>query len=131
MATEGDQTRPPLTSPPANCPRIRRGAPAAAADGATSPRRCSSRAGRAAGCSSASWAIASGEPQLVEPRLRAAASNEETFYGLLAAETLGVETNIQRENVRADRSAFRALEELPNVRAAVAMAEARRRTLAG
>lgn len=68
-------------------------------------------------------AIASGEPQLVEPRLRAAASNEETFYGLLAAETLGLETNIQRENVRADRSAFRALEELPNVRAAVAMAE--------
>ncbi len=31
--------------------------------------------------------------------------------------------SIQRENVRADRSAFRALEELPNVRAAVAMAE--------
>ena len=68
-------------------------------------------------------AIAAGEPASVQPRLRAAAANEETFYGLLAAETLGVETNTQRENVRADRSAWRALEDLPNVRAAMAFAE--------
>ncbi len=68
-------------------------------------------------------AIAAGEPSSVQPRLRAAASNEETFYGLLAAETLGVEPNRQRENVRADRSAWRALEDLPNVRAAMALSE--------
>ncbi|MBD3734520.1 MAG: lytic transglycosylase domain-containing protein [Sphingopyxis sp.] len=68
-------------------------------------------------------AIASGEPASVQPRLRAAAANEETLYGLLAAETLGVETDRQRENVRPDRSAWRALEDLPNVRAAMAFAE--------
>ncbi len=68
-------------------------------------------------------AIASGEPASVEPRLRAAASNKETFYGLLAVEALGIETGSQRENVRADRSAWRALERQPNVRAAIALAE--------
>lgn len=72
---------------------------------------------------SARAAIAAGEPASVQQRLRAAAANEETFYGLLAAETLGVEPNRQRENVRADRSAWRALEDLPNVRAAMAFAE--------
>lgn len=68
-------------------------------------------------------AVASGDPQGAQPRLRAAAANEETLYGLLAAESLGIETGRQRDNVRADRSAFRALEELPNVRAAMAFAE--------
>ncbi|PZQ20443.1 MAG: lytic murein transglycosylase [Sphingopyxis macrogoltabida] len=68
-------------------------------------------------------AVAAGQPASVQPRLRAAAANEETFYGLLAAETLGVEPTRQRENVRADRSAWRALENLPNVRAAMALAE--------
>lgn len=68
-------------------------------------------------------AVAAGEPASVQPRLRAAAANEETFYGLLAAETLGVETASQRENVRADRRAWRALEDLPNVRVAMALAE--------
>jgi soluble lytic murein transglycosylase len=68
-------------------------------------------------------AVAAGEPAAVQSRLRAAAANEETFYGLLAVETLGVETNRQRENVRADRSAWRALEGLPNVRIAMALSE--------
>ena len=68
-------------------------------------------------------ATAAGDPAAVQSRLRAAAANEETFYGLLAAETLGIETESQRENVRADRSAWRALEDLPNVRAAMAFAE--------
>ncbi len=53
-------------------------------------------------------AIAAGEPASVQPRLRAAAANEETFYGLLAAEALSVEAKAQRETVRADRSAWRA-----------------------
>ncbi|MDK2761250.1 MAG: lytic transglycosylase domain-containing protein [Sphingopyxis sp.] len=68
-------------------------------------------------------AIAAGDPASVQSRLRAAAANEETFYGLLAAETLGVDTNRQRGNVRVDRSAWRALEDLPNVRVAMALAE--------
>lgn len=68
-------------------------------------------------------AVAAGQPALVQPRLRAAAANQETFYGLLAAESLGVEAAVQRENIRADRSAWRALEKLPNVRIAMALAE--------
>ncbi|HWW57993.1 MAG TPA: lytic transglycosylase domain-containing protein, partial [Sphingopyxis sp.] len=66
-----------------------------------------------------------------QPKFPAAGANEETFYGLLAVETLGVETNAQRENVRADRSAWRALEDLPNVRAAMAFAEIGEDTYAG
>lgn len=72
---------------------------------------------------SARAAIAAGDPASVQSRLRSAAANEETLYGLLAAETLGVEIKSQRENVRADRSAWRALEDLPNVRIAMAFAE--------
>ena len=70
---------------------------------------------------SARAAMAVGEPAAVQPRLRAAASNDETFYGMLAAETLGQPMN--NPNIRADRSAGRALEEQPNVRAAIAFAE--------
>ncbi|MGQ2930905.1 MAG: transglycosylase SLT domain-containing protein [Sphingopyxis sp.] len=66
-------------------------------------------------------AMAAGEPAAVQPRLRSAATNEETFYGLLAAETLGQPSN--NPTVRADRSAWRALEEQSNVRAAIAFAE--------
>ncbi|MGL3820990.1 transglycosylase SLT domain-containing protein [Sphingopyxis sp. R3-92] len=68
-------------------------------------------------------ATAAGQPASVQPRLRAAAANEETFYGLLAAEMLGQEGISQRESVRADRRAWRALEDLPNVRAAMGFAE--------
>ncbi len=68
-------------------------------------------------------AIAAGEPAAVQSRLRSAAANEETLYGLLAAETLGIEANSQRENLRADRSAWRTLQRLPNVRLAMALAE--------
>ena len=68
-------------------------------------------------------AIAAGEPSAVQSRLRSAAANEETLYGLLAAETLGIEVNSQRENLRADRSAWRTLQRLPNVRLAMALAE--------
>lgn len=67
-------------------------------------------------------AMAAGEPASVQPRLRAAAANDETFYGLLAAETLG-EGVARQQNARPDRSAWRALEEQPNVRAAIALAE--------
>lgn len=70
---------------------------------------------------SARAAMAAGEPAAVQPRLRAAATNEETFYGMLAAETLGQPS--KSSTIRADRSAWRALEEQPNVRAAIALAE--------
>ena len=67
----------------------------------------------------------------MQSRLRSAAANEETLYGLLAAETLGVEVNSQREALRADRSAWRALQKLPNVRLAMALAELGEENYAG
>jgi len=68
-------------------------------------------------------AMAAGQPALVQPRLRAAAANEETLYGLLAAETLGQPVQHQQQNVRPDRRAWRALDDLPNIRIAIALAE--------
>ena len=68
-------------------------------------------------------ATALGEAEKAQPRLRAAARDAETFYGMLASETLGVTASVQRENLRADRSAWRRLAELPNVRAAIALTE--------
>lgn len=68
-------------------------------------------------------AIAIGDPSSVQLRLRMAAANEETFYGLLAMETLAVTPNRQQETFRPDRQAWRALNDVPNIRAAVAMAE--------
>jgi soluble lytic murein transglycosylase-like protein len=76
-------------------------------------------------------AVAAGEPAAVQSRLRAAAANEETLYGLLASETLGVEPKSQREALRADRSAWRALQGLPNVRLAMALAEIGEENYAG
>lgn len=76
-------------------------------------------------------AVAAGEPSAVQSRLRSAAANEETLYGLLAAETLGVETKRQSETLRADRSAWRALQGLPNVRIAMALAEIGEENYAG
>lgn len=68
-------------------------------------------------------AIAIGDPASVQNRLRMAAANEETFYGLLAIEALAVEPTRQQEHLRADRQAWRALNDLPNIRAAIAMTE--------
>lgn len=68
-------------------------------------------------------AMASGEPSGVQNRLRAAAANDETLYGLLAAESLG-ETLIKDKKVgRINRHAWQTVENLPNVRAAIALSE--------
>ena len=54
-------------------------------------------------------------PRAVEPLLRAAAASPESFYGLLARETLGTETRLGPDpHVHAPR-----VEHLPNVRRAV------------
>jgi soluble lytic murein transglycosylase len=68
-------------------------------------------------------AIALGDPASVQTRLRSAAANEETFYGLLATEALAITPARQQETFRPDRQAWRALNDLPNIRAAAAMAE--------
>lgn len=63
-------------------------------------------------------AMASGQPQKVDAHLKAASRNGETFYGLLSAERLGIAKTIQK--VPDD---IADVEKLPNVRAALALAE--------
>jgi len=57
-------------------------------------------------------------PQAVQGLLKAAASSPESFYGLLARETLGTETRLPR----ATPVATAAVDNLPNVRRAVELA---------
>ncbi len=62
--------------------------------------------------------IACRRPYAAAPLLRAAARSPESFYGLLARETLGMETKLPVAPVSAPRGA----ESLPNVRRAEALA---------
>jgi soluble lytic murein transglycosylase len=79
---------------------------------------------RAAGHYWASRAVvARGEADKAQPHLRAAARDAETFYGLLASEMLGIDHATRSEGVRGDRAAWRQIADLPNVRAALALAE--------
>jgi soluble lytic murein transglycosylase len=57
-------------------------------------------------------------PASVEPLLRAAAASPESFYGLVARETLGMDTHLPPDPY----SSAAAVEGLPNVRRAVALA---------
>lgn len=61
--------------------------------------------------------MAAGHPERVEGRLKAAAINSETFYGLMALQRLGLKTR------PIDQSALGNIEARPNVRAALALAE--------
>jgi soluble lytic murein transglycosylase-like protein len=56
-------------------------------------------------------------PQSVEPLLRAAATSPESFYGLLARETLGTETTI----AKAPPAPLQSVQNLPNVARAEAL----------
>jgi soluble lytic murein transglycosylase-like protein len=58
-------------------------------------------------------------PQAVEPLLRAAARSTESFYGLLARETLGMDKTLVGDPLPAPRR----VENLPNVRRALRLAE--------
>ncbi len=76
---------------------------------------------RAAG---AYWAarawMNAGQPARVEPLMKQAAQQKDSFYGMLARETLGI-TAPAPATVQADRSALRTLNRQPAVRAALAM----------
>ncbi|HYI43478.1 MAG TPA: lytic transglycosylase domain-containing protein [Sphingomicrobium sp.] len=65
-------------------------------------------------------------PQAVAPLLRAAAQSQESFYGLLARETLGADTSMDK----APAAASGAVDVLPNVRRAVELAQIGERSLA-
>lgn len=61
--------------------------------------------------------MAGGQPQRIEPRLRAAARQPETFYGLLALQQLGLKAN------PINQASLGGVEKRTNVRAALALAE--------
>ena len=61
--------------------------------------------------------MAAGHPERIETRLRSAARQAETFYGLLALQRLGLKARA------IDQSALGTVEKRPNVRAALALAE--------
>jgi soluble lytic murein transglycosylase len=68
--------------------------------------------------------MASGEPQRIDTHLKSAARRSETFYGLLALERLGLKpTPVAPEGIG-------SVEKLPNVKAALALAEIGERDLA-
>jgi soluble lytic murein transglycosylase len=61
--------------------------------------------------------MAGRQPQRIDARLRAAARNGETFYGLLALQQLGL------KGKPVDQTALGGIEKKPNVRAALALSE--------
>lgn len=63
-------------------------------------------------------AMAAGQPARVNPYLKAAARNSETFYGMLANERMGLHV---RSTI--DQASLGGIEKKPNVRAALALAE--------
>src|SRR3546814_16283012 len=67
--------------------------------------------------------MACGNAPKVEGLMRSAARLEETFYGLLARETLGMQAQMNVLTPRFDSSDWSQLTQYPNVRASIALAE--------
>lgn len=79
---------------------------------------------RAAGLYWASRAdIAAARPDLVQARLQTAAQFNETFYGMLARQALGIEQATDRVPTQPASADWKALERRPNVRIAAALME--------
>ncbi len=68
-------------------------------------------------------ALRCGHPERVQPHLRAAAAQEETFYGLLAESALGLRRMSGGQADVLTPSEWASIANRPNVRAAVALAE--------
>ncbi|WP_339824441.1 lytic transglycosylase domain-containing protein [uncultured Parasphingorhabdus sp.] len=64
-----------------------------------------------------------GQPEKVQGKLQAAARYDDSFYGMLAAQTLGMEPNQSEQTKLFEKSDWRALERHENVRAAIALVE--------
>lgn len=71
---------------------------------------------------SARAAMATKQPQQVQPRMQSAARLPETFYGLLASETLGMEP-IARKAAKVAKLDWHALKSKENAQLAVALVE--------
>lgn len=67
--------------------------------------------------------MACGRPDRVEPRLKSAAQYDETFYGLLARQALGIRTPVDRVTVGQNTADWQMLARRPNVRRAAALVE--------
>jgi soluble lytic murein transglycosylase-like protein len=86
---------------------------------------------RAAGLYWASRAdMACGRPDRIEARLKGAAQYDETFYGLLARQTLGIQSRVDRETDGRIAADWQALSRRPNIRVAAALVEIGEDTLA-
>lgn len=79
---------------------------------------------RAAGLFWASRAdMACGRPDRIEARLKGAAQYDETFYGLLARQTLGIRAPVSRPNEARIAADWQLLGRRPNLRVAAALVE--------
>lgn len=67
--------------------------------------------------------MACGRPDRIEARLKTAAQYDETFYGLLARQTLGIKTPIERVSGQRVAADWQMLGRRPNVRVAAALVE--------
>lgn len=67
--------------------------------------------------------MAIGRPKDVSARLKIASRMNETFYGLLANEALGVKNTAQSDVARLDRAAWNHVQDHDNVRIAIALTE--------
>jgi soluble lytic murein transglycosylase len=70
---------------------------------------------------SARAAMAAKQPQQVQPRLQAAAAHAETFYGLLAAESLGMQSIAKRWKQHNDKADWKKLSDAENVKIAIGL----------
>lgn len=70
-------------------------------------------------------------PETIDAKLRSAAQYDETFYGLLARQALGIRTPADRTMEKRATADWKALERRPNVRVAAALAEIGESELAG
>jgi soluble lytic murein transglycosylase len=70
---------------------------------------------------SARAAMAAKQPQHVQPRLQAAAAQAETFYGMLAAESLGMESVAKRWKQHNDMADWKRLAGADNVKIAIGL----------
>lgn len=68
-------------------------------------------------------AMACGHPERVEPRLKQAVQYDETFYGLLAGQSLGITAKPQRASPSEVSADWNALSRRPNIRVAAALVE--------
>ena len=64
-----------------------------------------------------------GHPERIDTKLRSAAQYDETFYGLLAREALGIKQPVDRVTGRRTMADWQALQRRPNVRVAAALKE--------